>query len=95
MSSLKIIPEQLLLRTATDWFDWINFIKSKALQAEVWELIDPDKETIQQPERPKRLTLQDVPVAENAPPATYKDLTTEQERFLSNTLRLKRSTTAR
>ena len=55
MASEKIT---VVLRTADDWDEWVEIIKSTAIGLEVWELINPNKTTTQlrrleRPERPR------------------------------------------
>lgn len=57
---LKMASEKItvVLRTADDWDEWVEIIKSTAIGLEVWELINPNKTTTQlrrleRPERPR------------------------------------------
>ena len=55
MASEKIT---VVLKTADDWDEWVEIIKSAAIGLEVWDLINPNKTTTQlrrleRPERPR------------------------------------------
>jgi hypothetical protein len=63
---------QVILTTPSDWRQWIQMIKSAAIQADIWEYVNPDTEKNDLPicEEPEEPTYRTV----NPAAAAYKDL---------------------
>jgi len=59
MASEKVT---VVLKTADDWDEWVEIIKSAAIGLEVWDLINPNKATmdLRRNERPQRPRPSDV-----------------------------------
>ncbi len=79
------VSTQIILNGMKDWDDWIEVIRTAALGADIWDLINPDKSKteIQGLVQPRRPEPSDVkPPEEGQPPTAYSHLSTnEKEQF--------------
>ena len=77
MASAQVTPSaKVILSLPTDWEPWYTLLKDKAIALQVWEFVDPDKDT-PQPTRPEELKVSDV-----KPSATdLADLVAENDRY--------------
>jgi cytochrome oxidase Cu insertion factor (SCO1/SenC/PrrC family) len=77
MASAQVTPSaKVILSSPTDWEPWYTLLKDKAITLQVWEFVDPDKDT-PQPMRPEKPKVSDV-----KPGATdLADLVAENDRY--------------
>ena len=63
---------QVILSTQSDWRHWMQTIETAAVQAEIWDYVNPDTEQIELPilEKPEEPTVKIV----NPATTNYKDL---------------------
>ncbi len=76
---------QIILNGMKDWDDWIELIRTAALGADIWDLINPDKtqteiQRLLQPLRPEPSNVK--PQAEGLPSTTFSQLSTDEKEQL-------------
>jgi hypothetical protein len=71
------IPQKVsfILKNSNDWEEWIEVVKVHALAGEVWEHVDPSKETVPTLKEPTLPQSTDV----NPEAATYGQFSAEEK----------------
>ena len=74
-ASVKTIETQVLLTSQSKWTPWINQIRFRALDARIWQYIDPNSTAVAEPTKPPKPSLSNInPTAmsfQNLTPAEF------------------------